>query len=210
MGPDVIVIIGASAAGISAAREFRAIDTAVPVVLFSEERDMPYYRTFLTEFIRDDSVERRPGFLLNPDSWYDEKNIELRLEEKVKRIDLNARTVHTSTGMDCPFGKLIIASGSEPFVPFPDALSMENVFSIRTLEDARTVIAYAEKASSAIVIGGGLLGLEAAHSFAEKGLGVTVLEMSERILPRHLDAECSGIACEIIEKKNVKLVMGRS
>lgn len=205
-----ILIIGASAAGVSAAREIRAVDSSVPVKLFSEERDWPYYRPFLTEAIGDEGVEKRSGFLLNPEEWYEKNGIEVKRDEKVVRIDPGEREILTAGGERHSFGRCIIATGSRPFVPFPNALERENVFAVRILRDAAAVRQCAERSTSAIVVGGGLLGLEAAHFLSARGLAVTVVEASDRILPRQLDPEYAEIACGIIEKHNVELVMGKT
>ncbi len=203
-----ILIIGASAAGVSAAREIRAVDPTVPVRLFSEEPVFPYYRPFLTEAIGDEAVEERSGFFLNAEGWYEKNGIEVRRGEKVAHIDTGAREIVTARGDRHSYGRCIIATGSHPFVPFPNACERENVFAVRTLRDAADVRECAKRSSSAIVVGGGLLGLEAAHFLSARGLRVTVLEASDRILPRQLDEECAEIACRIIEKNSVELILG--
>lgn len=210
MSSDPIVIIGASAAGISAAREIRSIDKDVPVEMFSEETHFPYYRPYLTEYIGDDTIEKRSNFYLNPESWYAEKKVSLHRGEKIASVDAGAGTVETISGKKHPFGKLILANGSSPFVPIREALSKKNVFSVRTLGDARAVHQKANEKGPAIVIGGGLLGLEAAHSLSKKGLPVTVIEVGDRILPRQLDSECSAILQTIIARAGVTLMTGKS
>lgn len=210
MGSRDILIIGASAAGVSAAKEIRAVDSNVPVKLFSEESEWPYYRPFLTEAISDEGVEKRSGFFLNAEGWYEKNGIELRRNEKVVRIDPEAREIFTEAGDRHPFARCIIATGSRPFVPIADARERGNVFAVRTLRDAMSVRECAKQSSRAIVVGGGLLGLEAAHFLSARGLAVTVIEASERILPRQLDEECAEIAGRIIEKNRVELVMGKT
>jgi NAD(P)H-nitrite reductase large subunit len=210
MSNEPTIIIGASAAGISAAREIRSIAADMPVRVFSEESHYPYYRPLLTEYIGDSGVEKKPNFYLNPESWYREKNIELNLGEKVVAIDMAARTVETASGKKHAFGRLILANGSSPFIPLKDAMKIRNVFSVRTLNDARTVHAQAGKVKKAIVIGGGLLGLEAAYSLTGKGIQVAIIELADRILPRQLDTECSVILQNIVTRKNIDLMMGKS
>lgn len=205
-----IVIIGASAAGISAAREIRNIDPAVPVEIFTEETSFPYYRPSLTEYIGDESIEKRSNFYLNPASWYEEKGISLYRGETIVSIDTAKQTVSTASGKTHAFGKLILANGSSPFIPIKEAIGKKNVYSVRTLNDARIVNQTAHQKGAAIVIGGGLLGLEAAYSLNKKGIRVTVVEVSDRILPRQLDAECSSILEAIIKRTDVSLLTGKS
>jgi nitrite reductase (NADH) large subunit len=210
MASNAIIIIGASAAGISAAREIRAINSDIPVRIFTEENHYPYYRPMLTEYIGDNSVEKRANFLLNPEKWYGDKKIELFLGQKVTAIDPSGKTIETASGQKHSFGALILANGSSPFVPFKDATGKSNVYSVRTLDDARAVRSQAETVKSAIVIGGGLLGLEAANSLMNGGITVTVIEGADRILPRQLDPECSAIFKDLIARKNVTLIIGKA
>jgi NAD(P)H-nitrite reductase large subunit len=210
MHTDPIIIIGASAAGVSAAREIRSIDAAVPVRMLTEERHLPYYRPSLTEYIGDSTVESRSNFLLNQEAWYRDRNVVLSLGAKVVSIDPAGKTVTAASGESIPYGKLILANGSTPFVPFKEAAGKKNVFSIRTLDDARAANDCSGKVKSAVVIGGGLLGLEAAHSLLGKGVRVTVIEGADRILPRQLDADSSRILQNILVGANVALVMGRA
>jgi NAD(P)H-nitrite reductase large subunit len=210
MKTDTIVIIGASAAGVSAAREIRSIDAAMPVRLLTEERYLPYYRPSLTEYIGDSNVESRSNFLLNQESWYRDKNVELSIGTKVVAINTAEKTVTTDSGETLSYGKLILANGSTPFVPFKEAAGKKNVFSIRTLDDARAANKLSGTVKTAVVIGGGLLGLEAAHSLSGKGVRVTIIEGADRILPRQLDQESSRMLQDILTGANVALVLGRS
>jgi NAD(P)H-nitrite reductase large subunit len=210
MNSEQIIIIGASAAGISAAREIRAVNKDMPVLMFNEEEQYPYYRPMLTEYIGDDTVVKRTNFFLNPEKWYAEKNVDLRRAEKVIRIDPTAKNIETDKGKIYEYGKLILANGSSPFVPLKDALSKKNVFTIRTMNDAMAVYDLAGKIKCAAIIGGGLLGLEAASTLRSRGVNVSVIEVSDRILPRQLDEECSLILQDIVSGQNVSLILGKS
>lgn len=210
MGSDPIVVIGASSAGISAAKEIRSVSNDIPVEVFTEETHMPYYRPYLTEYIGDESVEKKSNFYLNSEKWYEEKKIILNLGEKIVSVDASAKTIETAGGKKHSYGKLILANGSSPFIPLKDAIGKKNVYSIRTLGDARAVHERAKANVPAIVIGGGLLGLEAAYSLTRNGIPVTVVEVGDRILPRQLDTECSAMLQDIISRTSVKLLTGRS
>jgi len=210
MNQEGILIIGASAAGISAAREIRRHDVAVPVTILSQEPHMPYYRPMLTEYIADESVKGKTSFYLNPETWYAQNRINLRLSEEALAIDIAGHTVATSKGNTLHYAKLILASGSSPFVPIQGVLDKKNVFAIRTLDDAHAVYEWASKSSRAVIIGGGLLGLEAAHSLSRRGLKVSIIEVSGRILPRQLDTDCSAILERIIARSDIELLKGRT
>ncbi len=204
-----VVIIGASSSGISAAQTIRKNSKNAEIVVCSEESDFPYYRPYLTEFIGNPAIENKSNFYLNKESWYGENNINLMLNQKVTEINPFGKVVKTASGHYISYDKLIIACGSKPFVPLKDALNYTNVFAIRTIEDARKVQKYLEKGcKKAVIIGGGLLGLEAANSLNEAGLKVSVVEFSQRILPMQLDEEGSVIFEKIVKGKGVDFIPG--
>ncbi len=203
-----IVIIGASAAGITAAKSIRKVNAAARIVVFSEDAHLPYFRPFLTEYLCETSVLQKDNFYLNPEAWYADNRIELCLAEKVVAIQPAEKTITTAKGRSLSYDKLILATGSAPFVPQPELLERENVFAIRTLDDAKDVEQYSNTVKRAIVIGGGVLGIETADSLAQKGLRVTVIEYVKRILPLQLDEEGSEIFQGIMQKNGVELKLG--
>lgn len=201
-----IVIIGASAAGLSAAQEARKTSNMATITLLSEEPHLPYHRPSLTEYIGDASVERRPNFLLQPEEWFAAQRMDLRRATRATAIDRDKRQVALASGEMVPFDRLILAVGAQPFVPMTDALSRENVFAVRTLDDARKVAA--ATATSAVVIGGGLLGLETANALKKKGLSVHIIELADRVLPMQLDPEGSTFFSKILTAHGMQLRLG--
>ncbi|HNT28434.1 MAG TPA: FAD-dependent oxidoreductase, partial [bacterium] len=140
-----IIIIGSSAAGLSAAQEARKTSPEATITLISEEPHLPYHRPSLTEYIGDESVERRPQFLLQPAGWFAAQRIDLRRGIRAAGIDRQSRQVLLVSGELLPFDRLVLAVGAQPFVPMADALSRENVFAVRTLDDARRVAQCADR-----------------------------------------------------------------
>ena len=202
-----IIIIGASAAGISAAKEIRTVNNAAKISIITEENHMPYYRPYLTEYIKDKSVEDRSNFYLNKEEWYKKNNINIILGEKVMEINYLNKTIKTEKDRELPFDKLILANGSTPFVPMKGAIEKENVFTIRTLDDARAVHSFTNKIEKVSIIGGGLLGLEIANALMLKKLDITIIELVERILPMQLDNEGSYMLESIIKENNIKIYL---
>lgn len=200
-----ILIIGASAAAISAAKDIRKATREAELTLITDESYHPYYRPFLTEYVGDTAVTDKPNFYSNPETWYRDNNIHLILGEKVVQINPAAKTVATSKAREFAYDKLILANGSNSFVPFPGILEKENVFVIRTFDDAKAVEQYANAVRRVTVIGGGLLGLETVHSLLKKNLEITIIEFANRILPMQLDEEGSRLLQAIIEKHGVTL-----
>ncbi|HRZ25287.1 MAG TPA: FAD-dependent oxidoreductase [Spirochaetota bacterium] len=207
---DGIVIIGSSAAGVSAAREIRSIDPKLKVTIISEDSDYPYYRPFLTEFIGNSDVQSKSNFFLNSASWYAQNNIELVLNERITEIRHEEKRVVSSSGRSYGYDKLIIATGSSPFVPINGALDFENVFTVRSFSDAKKVFGFSNSVKNAIIIGGGPLGLEAAYSLHKKGMSVSVVELSKRLLALQLDPEGSDFFHAIIKKAGVNILLGES
>ena len=203
-----ILIIGASAAGISAAKEIRKNNSPAEIVLISDENHLPYYRPLLTRYIGDRKVEDTPAFYLAPPNWYQDNKVKLIRGEKVTGIDLSTHRVRTDKGREEEFDRLILATGSRPFVPIQGALECENVFAVRTLDDARAVYECSKNAKNAVIIGGGLLGLEAADSLVKMNIHVSIVEMAERILPVQLDPDGSGFFESLVRKRNVDLILG--
>lgn len=204
-----IIIIGSSASGIAAAKEIRAIDKDVSVQIITDDEYYPYYRPYLTEYIANKEIANKSNFYLNDKDWYGNNNIEILLREKVVAINSSEKKIITESGLLYNYDKLIIAIGSRPFVPFDGALKKKNVFAIRTYNDAREVFDYSSTIKKAIVIGGGLLGLEAASSLVSKGIRVTIIELADRILPQFLDDESSLYIEKEIKKQGVEILLGK-
>lgn len=201
-----ILIIGSAAAGISAAGSARKTDENCSITVLSKDRDKPYYRPYLTEFIGDKDIENKSNFYLNQDDWYEKNRIDLKLGIEATAIDRENKTVTDSSSKEYSYDKLILATGAVPFVPIKDALTKDFVFAVRTLDDARKVEQFATRIKSCVVIGGGLLGLEAAWSLAQKNLEVTVIELADRLLPIQLDEEGSRFLSNVIASKGVNIV----
>jgi NAD(P)H-nitrite reductase large subunit len=205
-----IVIIGSSAAGISAAKEILAVDPQISITVITEDSHYPYYRPYLTEYIGNKAVEEKSNFYLNDEDWYLQNNVRLVLDEKIISIDTGNKTVLADSGSTYRYDKLILATGSSPFVPIQGALEKKNVFTVRSLDDARRVNDYASTIARAVVVGGGLLGLEAAHSLNASGIDVTVVELSSRLLAMQLDPEGSEFFLSIVSGSGVHVCLGES
>ncbi len=206
--PKKIVIIGGGGAAKEAAVAARKQDPTCSITILAEESYLPYYRPFLTEYLSHDINEKR--FYLADDTYYREHHIDIYLNDPVISILPEGKKVITASQNHYAYDQLILAIGSYNFVPFPQALQKKGVFSIRTYDDAKEVKEYTNKVKKAIVVGGGLLGLEAAWKLLTKGMEVTVIELMDRILPLQLDAICSEYFKQIIEAKGVHLKLGKA
>ena len=178
------VIVGAGIAGLSAVEAISKSSANAKIVVLSKEDELPYYRLNLTRYLAGEiQAEHLP---LHPESWYNEQGIDLRLGVELCSVDREQKTVTLRDGDTLNYDKLILAMGSHPFVPPIPGANRENVTVLRTKQDADHILAQAGPEARIVVLGGGLLGLEAAGALVDKAASVTVLEGFGWLLPRQL------------------------
>jgi nitrite reductase (NADH) large subunit len=173
------------------------------ITVLGEECRPAYDRVQLTSFYEKESADE---LLLETADWYEENGIELHLGDRVVAIDRKHKTVATANGRQCSYDHLIIATGSSPFVPPIKGTDLEGVFVYRTIEDLEAIREYSKSARTAAVIGGGLLGLEAAKACHDMGLETTVLERSPRLMTRQIDSGGGIILNHLIENIGVQVL----
>ncbi|MBX2921228.1 MAG: nitrite reductase large subunit NirB [Chitinophagaceae bacterium] len=155
------------------------------ITVFGEEQYPAYDRVHLSEFFNGKNVS---DLSLAPLAWYKEKNIELHLGDPVQYIKPSVKLLHTFKGYIKHYDILVLATGSSAFVPKIEGIEKDGVFLYRTVEDLHLIRSYAPKAKKGTVIGGGLLGLEAAKALLDLGIQDThVIEFAPRLMPRQLD-----------------------
>jgi len=183
------VVIGAGIAGVSAAEAIRKSAPQADITLISNETYLPYYRLNLTRYLAGEI--RADQLNLHPDLWYNIQNIRLLRNTEARTLDLVNKELGFSDGSKVPFDRLVLTTGSRPFVPpFPGA-SRKNVTTLRTRQDADFLLEACQRNCKCICIGGGLLGLETAGALARRGADVTVLENQAWLLPRQLNETAS-------------------
>lgn len=191
------LIIGNGIGGLSAAREIRSHDKEGSILLISSEPYLTYYRPKLTEGIFEDFTI--DSLLVYDESWYKQRNIKTLLETTVKKIDIDNNIVYLDDSRKIGYEKLLIATGSRPFIPPFKGKDKEGVFALRTLQDLNEFKEFLKSCNTVSVIGGGLLGLEAAWSLKQLGKEVNVIEFAPYLLPKQLDRE---LANRLEEKLN--------
>ncbi|MFA6984262.1 MAG: FAD-dependent oxidoreductase [Sedimentibacter sp.] len=202
-----IVIIGASGAGMGAAVEIRKRNNASDITILSKESVKGYFRPQLTKMLsrNDVTIEQ---IAIKTDDWFKENNVKLLLNKVVERIDAKNSKVILKDKEEIPYTKLIIASGAEVFVPPLEGRDKKGVFTLRYAKDGLEIKDYAKGKKTAAIIGGGILGLEAASELNNMGLEVTVLERGDRILPRQLDHDASKVLEQIVDNVGVNFLKG--
>ena len=200
-----VIVIGNNVAGTTVAKGLRDNDPKVDIDIYTEEA-IPYYpRPRLIDYLIGKVQEQELPFY--PTEWYSQNNIRIYLEHRAERINRQRKEVMISSKWE-PYDKLVLATGSAPFVPQFPGLPKENVFTLKTFEDAKKIKERAGRSTHAIVIGGGLLGLETARGVctAFPDLRVTILESGEHLLTRQLDHEGADILQGWIEKTGEKVI----
>lgn len=179
------LIVGNGAAGATAAEKIRVLDPAGEIAIFTDENYPYYYRPKLIYFLAGDVSPA--DFIMHDEKWFADRAIALHLSEAVKRVDSAAKTITTAKGATYSYDRLLLANGSSPFVPPMPGVDHSRVFTLRTITDGQRILDTARKSWGAVIIGGGLLGLEAGHSLLKLGLKVTVLDRDPYLLSRQLD-----------------------
>jgi nitrite reductase (NADH) large subunit len=172
------------------------------VVVIGEEPRPAYDRVHLTNYFTERSAE---ALALGSRAWYEERGIDLRIGRRAVRVDRERRFVSTDDGIDVPFDRMVLCTGSAPFVPNIPGVDKKGVFVYRTIEDLDAIIGRASEVRTAAIIGGGLLGLEAARAVLDAGLETHVVEVAPRLMPRQLDNVASGLLERTIRALGVKV-----
>ncbi len=203
------VIIGASAAGMAAAQAIRELNPTGAITLFSEEPDPPYFRPLIPFLI---SGKKDPEQMkLVGEGPYQNIDMDIRLNSRVARIDTQSQTASTVGGEQVSYDKLLIATGSRPYIPKDiEGTDIEGVFALRTLSDARAAAKRAESARHAVMLGGGLLNLKAAFALLERNLQVTLIVRSPQVLSQLMEPEDAILIREALNHAGLKIRTGVS
>ncbi|RPA20095.1 NAD(P)/FAD-dependent oxidoreductase [Gordonia sp. OPL2] len=202
MSEPGLIVLGSGPAGMAAAEAFRERRDDEPVRVLTADVDMPYFRPPLSkEFLRGDTDD----VAMYPSSWFTENNVDINLDTRVTEVDVHAHAV-TAAGIRHPYSHLILAGGSSPQPPaIPGG---ELALTLRSLQDARELRDVARRASSAVVIGGGFIGCEAAASIAARGVPVTLVAPDDLPQQRRLGTEAGRKLLRLVENSGVRFVGG--
>ena len=184
------LIIGNGIAALAAAKEIRKNDEEGSIIMVTNESSHTYYRVKLTEYISKDFED--DDLLVSKKEWYDEKNVKVMLSKIVEKIDVENQTIRLDDSEEIKYEKLLIATGSRPFIPPINGKFKEGVFALRSLKDLHYIKDYLKNCDDVSVIGGGLLGLEAAWSLKQLGKDVSIVEFAPYLLPRQLDKDIAN------------------
>jgi len=208
-----IIVVGNGMVGYKFCEKLAASErmSEFDVTVFGEEKRPAYDRVHLSEYFENYNAEHLE---MAPPEWYAENDINLILGTLVKEIFPAKKEVLSHKGKVFKYDKLVIATGSRPYVPPIPGAEKEGVFVYRTIEDLEQILAYGKRVLSkgkqkAAVLGGGLLGLEAAKAVKDIGLKTSVVEFAKWLMPRQLDEKGGEILKQTIEEMNIEILTNR-
>ncbi len=204
-----LVVIGNGMAGVSAVEEILKIDPErYNITIFGKEKLPNYNRVLLGDILADKKSLK--DITLNDFEWYKENNISLYTGVGVTEINRGKRCVVGDDGTEVRYDKLLLATGSVPFVPPIPGADKEGVFAFRTIRDCEKISNASESGRKAVVIGGGVLGLEAAHGLHTIGFDVTVVHLMDRLMERQLGPTAAAYLKEDLENMGIKVLLGKA
>lgn len=203
---EFYVILGNGAAGLNAAKAIRERDKTGSITMVSGEEYRTYNRPMLTKSLMADLEIGQ--IQVETEKWYEDNRIFQVLGRKVVSVDTEEKEVILSDGIKLKYTKLVYALGSECFIPPIPGHEKAGVAAIRTLEDTRRISAMLPDTKQAVVIGGGVLGLEAAWELKKAGCAVTVLELAPMLMGRQLDANAGDMLKYIAECAGIQIHTG--
>ena len=204
---DHLVVIGNGMAGCRAVEELLARDPArYRVTIFGAEPRVNYNRIMLSPVLAGE--KSFDDIVINDADWYAANGIALVAGDPVVAIDRAARTVTTRGGATESYDRLLIATGSDPFIIPVPGKDLPGVIAFRDMDDVDTMLAAADAGGDAVVIGGGLLGLEAAHGLSLRGMKVTVIHLMPTLMERQLDEAAGWLLKQALEGRGQTILTG--
>jgi nitrite reductase (NADH) large subunit len=204
-----LVIIGNGMAGARFAEDVLAVNRdRFAITMFGEEPYGNYNRILLSNVLNGEQDAKE--IFLNPLSWYEQNDVRLHAGRRVTRIDRENKIVSSGQDLAEPYDHLVLATGSRPFVPPIQGTAMRGVFVFRTIEDCNNIAEYAQQCKHVVVIGGGLLGLEAAKGLVTHNVEVTVVEVAPWLMTAQLDEAGGAVLRQTIEKLGIRVITAAS
>jgi nitrite reductase (NADH) large subunit len=202
-----LVMVGNGMAGVRTLEELLKIAPDLyDITVFGAEPHPNYNRILLSPVLAGEQT--LDEIVLNPISWYEENGIHLRLGKKVVDVDRKRRIVRAEDGSEAEYDRLLLATGSNPFILPVPGKDLDGVIAYRDIADTNTMIEAAAKYKHAVVIGGGLLGLEAANGLMLRGMQVTVVHIMPWLMERQLDDTAGKLLQKSLEDRGLKFMIG--
>lgn len=203
------VIIGNSAAAVGCIEGIREKDKKGSITVVSNEIHHTYSRPLISYLLYGKIDEERMKY--RPDSFYEDNGVTTMLGHTAVKINPDKKTVELDDGTALSYDKLLVATGSKPFIPPMEGLdTVEKSFTFMTLDDAKALDAALTKNSRVLIVGAGLIGLKCAEGIFDKIGHLTVIDLADRILPSILDEKGSELVQKFLEDKGIEFRLGTS
>jgi nitrite reductase (NADH) large subunit len=203
-----LVVVGNGMAGMACVEQILAYAPQFDITVFGDETHVNYNRVLLSSVLAGEKAA--DDIVINPPEWYAAHGIDLRVGVRIVDVDPDRQTVIGNDGSVTPYDRLLLATGSRAWMPPIDGLDKDGVFVFRTLDDTRALLARAQPQVKAVVIGGGLLGLEAARGLQVRGCDVTVLHLMPTLMERQLDPDGGSYLAGQMEALGITVLLGRT
>ncbi|WP_259067699.1 nitrite reductase large subunit NirB [Mucilaginibacter sp. X4EP1] len=208
MSQPTIVVVGNGMVGYKFCEKLISRSNQFNIIVFGEEPRIAYDRVHLSEYFNGKSAN---DLSLSTSSWYADNGISLHLDDPIQEINCIDKTVHSLKGAVIKYDYLVLATGSSPFVPNIEGVEKKGVFVYRTIDDLDLIREYAANATVGAVMGGGLLGLEAAKALIDLGIKEThVIEFAPRLMPRQIDSAGSAILQSKLKQFGLSIHLNKS
>jgi len=208
MFQPTIVVVGNGMVGYKFCEKLLTRSSHFNVIVFGEEPRIAYDRVHLSEYFNGKTAS---DLSLSTSSWYTDNNIELHLNDPVQEINRSEKTIHSLKGLTIKYDYLVLATGSSAFVPDIPGVEKEGVFVYRSIDDLELIKTYATNAKVGAVMGGGLLGLEAAKALIDLGVEEThVIEFAPRLMPRQIDSTGSGMLLSKLKNLGLNIHLNKN
>ncbi|MFQ5598601.1 MAG: FAD-dependent oxidoreductase [Nitrospiria bacterium] len=201
-----LLVVGNGMAAMTTVEAILKKKPELAITIFGDEQQPNYNRILLSNVLAGKTDAEK--IILHPKAWYAEHGIDLRQGISVTSIDAETKTVRDASGEATPYDRLLLATGGIPVVPPIEGSEKEGVFVFRTLADTEKIVAAASREMEAVVIGGGLLGLEAARGLINYGLSVTVVHLADRLMEQQLDGTGAALLKQEIERMGIRVLLG--
>ena len=208
MNPPGIVVVGGGIAAQSVCEALRERDATVPLTMVCGEPRLPYDRVRLSELLL--SEESPEALALRPPEWYADRKIATLLGRRVAHVDSGLRRLTLEDQEEIPYDRLVLTTGSQPLLPPLPGIDLPGVLPFRGPEHCEEIRAAVRRGAAKVaVIGGGLLGLEAAYGVAAQGCAVTVVHLMDRLMERQLDHPAAALLRPAMEELGVEVLLER-
>jgi len=203
-----LVVVGNGMAGMACVEAILKYAPRFEITVFGDETHVNYNRVLLSSVLAGERAAE--DIVINPLEWYQRNDIRLHVGVRIVDVDPVAKTVTGNDGSVTPYDTLLLATGSSAWMPRIEGLDRDGVLAFRTLDDTRELMRRAGPATKAVVIGGGLLGLEAARGLQVQGCQVTVVHLMPTLMERQLDPDGGAYLMGKMEELGIRVLLGRT